>query len=1335
MTRPSLTAFARATTVLLALCSALVACKNVTAVQTSALVATVADIQAVHRTVTVRAIGGASRSVSGLARVGTGDSVSTNEHGRARLQMDGGALLVLDRESEVELSASGTHLKRGRLFVEGPAHTQTKVTLGQLSTVVAGASVSLQQAGSTGSVYCAQGEIVLVRGAQQTHVGGGETAHLRADTVEVVPEVAFDDWTGGLAVPWTNEVGSRSAIAELRAVASNADPGSPLVLRSHDVRVTLSGEVAVTKSFSTYFNGGSETPNVRAQLYIPNGAILTRVARHTPGSTEAKVVIVDGPSVTERAESQGLEWAGDGYLSGSLGPLGGGQVMSLELEYVEWLPRGYGGEGHGTRTYRYPMSTNPTLPPVGTLSFNLDATHTPARWVSASTGAAIDTQTPSRLTFRQSDVHPTGDFVAEVTHKTTSAVRAYVQGRLSAGTDPTSAADAPYVLLRADLPEQTEGGLTLALVFDTSRSAGGAAFETARAVVDALLYGLSPDDEIVVFASDQSAHPLGEAEPRAITPELREHLRGEISKLHAGGASNLEAALHAAADALDAPSRGEKAGTGVVVYVGDGRPTLGISDIAQLRRSLLRRNSGSPRLSAIAVGANADKWALARLTTGSGEVYEALDHVDASRVGSRLLASALQPTWRDVELELGTTFDRIYPRNPHSVIQGATVSVVARQRAELPTQVGLRFRQGATATTTALPLEPVGAPDFADVSRRWALARVEDIASTDNALEPAIALAAEAQLLTPWTGWFFTPPPSGKGARRFGERILTMSTSNDAAYGNFIDPVLAPGTMLLDRDPAPPRVSLESAAELAIRRVLRQASSQIRTCRQTRVGASSDLGTQFSVTLTVDAKGQTTRVLVSTHDAPRRDRIVERCIESVVRGLPQVATGVSVNLTHLFTVPDTAATQPTKCSDVSRISLPLRQSVWRARPASVMGYLGALRSCELPRWRDKRAYLNLLLENGYAVVGQLAAAGELAEAGQADAAEYMRREALRRVTDFAQLHSLPSTLLDDEPALPTEFDQGYARATSDGQRLDVVRRYLAIAPHNAVLRRRLLYLLELLGQREELLSLIRTVRDEAVVDAGLLAASASSLRRLGLSDEGTRVFGELLERAPGDPWTLAYVGDQLRAEGLYSDAVLAYEQLARGIPDDAGVGLRLALAHAGAGRLDVATRLLQRVAATGGRDDNGRLGELSAIVQAALLANVLDAMPNGSAELVRRLEQTPLPDVAGVVLVDSPPSDNPVRLQLTYEKDDKARHAPNFDASPLGLNAALLERGTSKVTLHLSRTATGDPVHPKPSHVYLLTSRPGGPPKLQKREVLVDNVTPLTLTVLGGQLQ
>jgi tetratricopeptide (TPR) repeat protein len=237
-----------------------------------------------------------------------------------------------------------------------------------------------------------------------------------------------------------------------------------------------------------------------------------------------------------------------------------------------------------------------------------------------------------------------------------------------------------------------------------------------------------------------------------------------------------------------------------------------------------------------------------------------------------------------------------------------------------------------------------------------------------------------------------------------------------------------------------------------------------------------------------------------------------------------------------------------------------------------------------------------------------------------------------------------------------------------------------------------LAVLELLGRKEALVLAIDRIRSDPFADAGLLAAGASALRRIGQDAEGRRAFGELVERAPGDPWTLAFAGDRLRAENLFDEAVANYDSLARALPDDPAVSLRLALAHAGAGRLDVATRLLERVAQNGGRGDDGRLGELASMTQAVLLASArsVSAGPDVDAQLMRRLVQTPLPDVKSLVVITMPPTEDAIRVSVARERAEHDEQPADLDAPSLGLAAVRIERGEGLALIRLKRPANPD---------------------------------------------
>jgi len=190
-----------------ALSPALVSCKGRSQ---APLVFTVGDIRAVHADVTV-----SKRPVQGEQRLSDGDSVATGPDGRARLRLDDGTIVAVDAATRLTLHGSKLELEAGRVFVQGGVAARTEVTLRGASTTVASSAAAFDSQGQKATVYCAQGELMLKTSGSQLRVGSGETASLDGNSSNVAPEKAFQDWTGGLAVPWTSPVG------EWRAYSTN----------------------------------------------------------------------------------------------------------------------------------------------------------------------------------------------------------------------------------------------------------------------------------------------------------------------------------------------------------------------------------------------------------------------------------------------------------------------------------------------------------------------------------------------------------------------------------------------------------------------------------------------------------------------------------------------------------------------------------------------------------------------------------------------------------------------------------------------------------------------------------------------------------------------------------------------------------------------------------------------------------------------------------------------------------------------------------------------------------------------------------------------------------
>jgi tetratricopeptide (TPR) repeat protein len=460
-------------------------------------------------------------------------------------------------------------------------------------------------------------------------------------------------------------------------------------------------------------------------------------------------------------------------------------------------------------------------------------------------------------------------------------------------------------------------------------------------------------------------------------------------------------------------------------------------------------------------------------------------------------------------------------------------------------------------------------------------------------------------------------------------------------------------------------------------------------------------------------------VRVSNVESSQDDAPLNRCVQLVIQGLrfPSGATGRVKVQTWIQLPPVPKSLGARRCSDVSRLPMPLRRGAWWTRLAqgdAAEVYVDAKRQCELPTWTDRRALLELMLESQNDGAQRVKLASNLASLGEADAAALVRREAVRRVQSPEDLARVRRLLLGSEVYPGNVFEERYKAAGNDVDRLAVVRRFLELAPHDSRLRRRQLVLLEALNRPAEVLELSRQLRADPFADAMLLADAAAALHRTGADSEARRTFGELSERAPKDPWVRGLLGDRLRAEGWFDDASEAYATLEELVPDDARATMRAALAHAGASRLDIAERLLTRVARTGGRGGSGELGELSrqlgrVLAESAIASTARKPSPEEIARLRRVASELAQAEAATMLLVQAEAGAPDLTVRL--KTDDKSELEPDLAAPSLGL---YLFRNSSneapeKLLSRLRVTAPSELLPARPRHVRVdaLPATPG----------------------------
>ncbi len=833
---------------------------------------------------------------------------------------------------------------------------------------------------------------------------------------------------------------------------------------------------------------------------------------------------------------------------------------------------------------------------------------------------------------RKSDFSPSADFVvdAEIPEALPKA-RAYVA--LGANED-----DDATVLVRTEAPrlEGSEAGVTLAIVVDASASMDPALFAASRAFVESLVRGLGPKDRAVVVASDTTVHAVGPKDVGPVDAARKAEILAALGDVTLGGATDLGRAIEAGADELpaDAPSA-------MVVYVGDGWPSVGDRTAEAIRARLARRERGVPRLGAILVGPSSNRGAMGALVHGSGPVLEVGDSETAAEAAVTLLERALVPTVTGVEIDLGPRVIRAYPRGDVAATQGSTVTVVGKLSGDPPKDLTLVYRSGTEKRGDIVPLTLRQTASVADVQRRWADARAASMALAGRGREAVTDAALEAGLLTPWTAW-----TTGGGAdyvpTAIHQRVLDLALRGDAGMTAAIGLGAPPtGALATDEMPSIPEGSFENALAAAAAATIEGAMGQLRACRDARAALRPDLPGAIEIALEVDGDGQAKGVTVTGAG----DEPLARCVSTVVESLayPRAGEALTVKVRHGVVWPPPPSLRGKKCSPTSTLPVALRRGVWveRLRTAGPLPtYIEARATCELSTWTAKRTLLELTIER-QSSVAVLQIADGIEREGDLEAAAFLRKEALRRAS-VAEMAQVRRALLAREILPRAKFDERYAKATNDGERLAVVRAFLPFAPHSPLLRERLLALLAATGEKEALADEVRRLRVDPLAEAPLLADAATALRAAGLEAEARRTFGEIAERATNDPWSLALLGDRLRNEGWFEDAAAAYTSLLELVPEDGASELRLALANAGAGRVDLALRQLGRVSRTGGRNGQSDVATLAerAAYALALTAQETASVPESErAALVRTAAELTPPPPGQVFFVSWPAGD------------------------------------------------------------------------------------------------
>ncbi|MBX3270431.1 MAG: AgmX/PglI C-terminal domain-containing protein [Sandaracinaceae bacterium] len=739
--------------------------------------ATVASVTPVRGAVRLGDVEGAV-----VARAAPATVVRTSERGLARVALDDGPQLLLDRETALRVDDGGAvTLEGGRVFAEAQAGEPLVLSTAHGALRAADASFSVRVGDGAAEVYVVRGEVSWTQGEERGLASSGEELRL-GDGVTRRAAVLFSDWTGGLARPGpASEVGPAGVgTLEARVPDEVGRARWPLVVRRLDVRVRIDRDLAITEVDQLFFNPASEAVEGLYRIRVPEGAVLSRFA------VDRDDRLVDG-YVREKAQARAayeaqvyrgstedpalLEWDAPGAYRARIYPIAPGATRRIVIRYAEWLGAPAGG---ADRMYRYPMGGGARAPHIQEFALSADVAASGASRVRAGMGAIVE---QGAVRIRRSDFRPRSDFWLELVGRETDAQRAW----RAPHQPPARAPDARTVaneaderdyfylplVLPASLAAAPSAGMDVVVVADVSAATPRAHLELGRTVVESLVAHLDGDDRVAVVSADLTVRSVVDGEPAALgdaSAERIERLLDGLARVPAAGATDLGEAVAAAARLLD-PAR-----QGAIVYVGDGAPTVG-----ELRaEGLLERFARLPapvRLYAVAVGSDANVELLDALTRGGGLTMRVEERAEAPDAAMRVLAHAARPIVHSVEVALGDGLDNVFPRRPMDAVVGEVFPVVGRVRGELPRAVRVTYQLGGEAREAEIPIDVQATTESTDLRLRWAGERLRQLLLQGAGREDVAELGTRYGLITPFTSYYV---PSRRELAQMGPHALGL---------------------------------------------------------------------------------------------------------------------------------------------------------------------------------------------------------------------------------------------------------------------------------------------------------------------------------------------------------------------------------------------------------------------------------------------------------------------------------------------------------------------------------------------------------------------------------
>ncbi|GAB4573647.1 MAG: VIT domain-containing protein [Anaerolineae bacterium] len=451
-----------------------------------------------------------------------------------------------------------------------------------------------------------------------------------------------------------------------------------LTIKYHRVHVTIDNQVATTHIDQVFVNEGHAVAEGTYLFPVPQGATVSDFTMWVNGepiqpqlleADRARQIYND--IVRQLRDPALLEYVGTNAIQANVFPIPPGEERRIEIEYQQVL-----SVDNGLVHYVYPLNTERfSARPLEEVAVTVEIKSNDEIQTiySPSHRVAVDQSDPfhARVGYEDRNVLPDTDFSLYYSVSPEEIDLNLLTYRESADENGF------FMLLLTpplEVDDQDAIPKDVIVVLDQSGSMDGEKWQQAKAAVAYILENLNPEDRfnVVVFSTGTRVF-ANELQP----PSQADAAIRWVNGLEAIGGTDINAALARAMEL----ARSER--PAVVLFVTDGLPTEGETEIDAILDNVAAEAPDNVRLFSFGVGDDVDAFLLDQLAQdnrGTSAYVRPGERID-EEVGA-LYAKVNAPVLTNIDLEFsGVMVEEMYPAEPlPDLFAGTQLVIVGRYR-------------------------------------------------------------------------------------------------------------------------------------------------------------------------------------------------------------------------------------------------------------------------------------------------------------------------------------------------------------------------------------------------------------------------------------------------------------------------------------------------------------------------------------------------------------------------------------------------------------------------------------------------------------------------------